>query len=280
MPNKSLFMKKILLSFDGTNFSEGAFEFARRLNKFDPILLIGVFLPQTQLANLWSYADNSSPSDIPMVENEESELVQKNIERFEQLCIANNIKYHVHKEFYDFVLPQLTRESCFADLLILGTEKFYESMSAGIPNKFLSDALHDVKCPVLLVPEKFEFPEQIILTYDGSTESVFAIKQFSYLFPELCRRQTLLVYVTYNGEKNFPQKMQIEELVTIHFSNLSIDKLELNTNKLFSTWLLQKKAALIVCGSYGRSGMSQLFRKSFIENTIADNRIPVFIAHK
>ena len=37
-------MKKILLAFDVTDFSEGIFEFARaRLNELHPVLLTGVF---------------------------------------------------------------------------------------------------------------------------------------------------------------------------------------------------------------------------------------------
>ena len=42
-------MKKIILAFEGTHFSEGAFEFARKLNELRPILLTGVFLPQTEV---------------------------------------------------------------------------------------------------------------------------------------------------------------------------------------------------------------------------------------
>ena len=45
-------MKKILLVFDGINFSEGAFEFARRLNEKNKILATAVFIPQVNYANL------------------------------------------------------------------------------------------------------------------------------------------------------------------------------------------------------------------------------------
>ena len=51
-------MKTIILAFDGVHFSEGAFEFARRLNESQPVLLTGVFLPQAELSNLWSYEVN------------------------------------------------------------------------------------------------------------------------------------------------------------------------------------------------------------------------------
>ena len=275
-------MKKIILAFDGTHFSEGAFEFARRVNELQPVLLTGVFLPQTQLANLWSYADGAgiSGSFIPMLEDSESALVQKNIDRFEKLCQGNGIDYRIHKDFFDFAIPELKKESRYADLLILGSETFYENIGTDSPSDYLRDALQDVKCPVLLVPEKFDFPESIILAYDGSDDSVYAIKQFAYLFPELTNRNALLVYANTDAEEDFPDKIQIEELAARHFSNLTLFKLDVRPKKYFSTWIMEKKSAMLVSGSYGRSGLSQLFKKSFVKEVIADHRLPVFIAHK
>jgi len=274
-------MKKILLAFDGTHFSEGAFEFARRLNELQPVLLTGVFLPQAEPAALWSYADGmESPHLSAPFEGNESELVQRNISRFEKLCRSNGIDYRVHKDFYDFALPELKRESRYADLLILGSEVFYENMSTNKPNDYLRDALHDVKCPVLIVPEKFEFPESIILAYDNSEAAIYAIKQFAYLFPEFTNRETLLVYANIDEEEDFPDKIQMEELAARHFSNLTLMKLDVNPKKFFSTWIIDKKSAMLVSGSYGRSGLSQFFNKSFVKEVIADHQLPVFIAHK
>jgi hypothetical protein len=275
------FLKNIILAFDRTHFSEGAFEFARRLNELQPILLTGVFLPQAELANLWSYADGVGVGPfVPMIESNESELVLQNIARFEKLCKGNGIDYRIHKDFYDFVIPELKKESRYTDMMILGSEVFYENMGTAAPNDYLRDALHDVACPVLLVPEKFNFPESIILAYDGSDESVYAIKQFAYLFPELTNKEVLLVYANDDAEEDFPDKIQIEELAVRHFTNLTLFKLDINPKKYFSTWIMEKKSAMLVSGSYGRSGISQLFKKSFIKNVIADHRLPVFIAHK
>ncbi len=275
-------MKKIILAFDGTHFSEGAFEFARRLNELQPILLTGVFLPQTQLANLWSYVDGAGigSSFIPMLEDSESALVQKNIDRFEKLCQGNGIDYRIHKDFFDFAIPELKKESRYADLLVLGSELFYENIGTGSPSDYMRDALQDLKCPVLLVPEKFDFPESIILAYDGSEDSVYAIKQFAYLFPELANRNSLLVYANTDAEEDFPDKILVEELAARHFGNLTLFKLDVKPKKYFSTWISEKKSAMLVSGSYGRSGLSQLFKKSFIKEVIADHRLPVFIAHK
>ena len=273
-------MKKILLVFDGCNFSEGAFEFAHQLNELKPILLTGVFLPQAELSYFWSYAGASPVPLVPLVEGSDSELVLKNIEHFEKLCRSYGIDYKVHKDYFDLVLPALKKESRYADLLILGSESFYETVEAGAPNVNLREALHDVSCPVLLVPEKFDFPKSTILAYDGSEDAVYAIKQFAYLFPELVNRKTLLVYANDKEESNIPDYTEMQELATRHFTNITLFKLNLDHKKYFSSWILEKGSSLLVSGSYGRSGISQLFKKSFVRDVISEHRLPVFIAHR
>jgi len=274
-------MKKILLAFDGTHFSEGAFEFAKALNESNKILLTGVFLPQVDYANLWSYSGGgiSGPMFIPLVEGEDSEAVEKNIEKFESLCEKNDIEFRVHKDFYDFALPELKKETRFADLLIVGIESFYENLGTEEPNDYLKDTLHGVECPVIIVPEKFEFPKSNALSYDGSEASVYAIKQFAYLFPELANNPTVLVYVKEKGEE-LPDEINIEELSARHFSDLSLLRLQANAKKYFSSWMLENKGAILVSGAFGRSAFSRTFKKSFVTEIIKDHRWPVFISHK
>jgi nucleotide-binding universal stress UspA family protein len=273
-------MKKILIAFDGTHFSEGAFEFARRLNDLEPVLLTGVFLPQTIISSMWSYADGmAGPLMVPVFDEQERVITEQNVERFERMCKNNDIDYRVHKDDMDFALPELRRETRFADLLILGSEKFYENMGVNEPNEYLRDALHGVECPVVLVPERFVFPEKMILAYDGSSSSVYAIKQFSYLFPELKNRKTLLVYVNENPEKDFPDRVRIEELAARHFPDLTLTKLDTDPKKYFAAWATEEKGAMLISGSYGRSGLSQLFKESFVQKVIGDHQLPVFIAH-
>lgn len=274
-------MKKILLAFDGRHFSEGAFAFAKNLNKKQRILLTGVFLPQVDYANLWSYADGvSGPLFIPLVEGEESEAIQKNINRFEQLCKENDIDYRVHKDFFDFALPELKNETRFADLVILGSESFYQNLASDKPNEYLKDALHATECPVLVVPETYEFPVSNILAYDGSESSVYAIKQFTYLFPEFKMHKTLLVTVKEEGSDHLPEEQNITELVTRHFPNLMVKTLDINPKKYFATWMSEQKGAILVTGSFGRSFFSQLFKRSFVSEVIKDHKLPVFIAHR
>jgi len=274
-------MKKILLAFDGTHFSEGAFEFARQINELTPTLVTGVFLPQINYANLWSYAEGiAGTSYIPMLEGEETLAVAKNIARFESRCTNNNMEYRVHKDFSEFALPALRKETRFADLLVLGSESFYENLGINEPNESLKDALHNSECPVVIVPENFQFPVTNVLAYDGSDDSVYAIKQFTYLFPDFCSNETLLVYAGQQGDGKIPDEEYVEELASRHFSNLNVLKLQLKPREYAKSWISDKKGAILVSGAFGRSVISQIFKKSFVSEVILSHKLPVFITHR
>ena len=274
------YMKKVLLAFDGAHFSDGAFEFARRLNELSPILLTGVFLPQIDYSGLWSYSVGvSGHTIIPTMEDEDVTTVEQNVDRFVSLCKSNNIDCRVHKDYSEFALPGLKKETRFADLLILGSESFYTNAGIGNSDSYLKDALHNAECPVLAVPERFEFPETNILTYDGSESSVYAIRQFAYLFPELTDNNTVLVFVQSGSEISFPDERNIEELCARHFSNLTLLKLDLNPKKYFGLWINEKKGVIIVSGAFSRSSLSMAFSKSFTADVIREHKLPVFITH-
>ncbi|ANE49568.1 hypothetical protein [Flavisolibacter tropicus] len=274
-------MNKIIIAFDGTQFSEGAFELARELNEMHAILLTGVFIPQVSYSSLWSYGTAmAGPGFIPLVEAEESEAIQKNIHHFEELCSEHGIKYTIHKDFYDFALPELKKESRFADLLIISSEKFYEHMLDDINNEYMEEAIHHSECPVIVIPEEFEFPNRNILTYDGSGSSVYAIKQFAYLFPDLCKNETLLLYVKDDKSDNLPEEEYIKELTNQHYPNITIEKLHLNPKKYFTTWLAEEGNVLLISGAYAKSNIATMFHKSFISQAISTHKLPVFIAHK
>lgn len=273
-------MKKILLAFNGTQFSEGAFEFVRRLNELAPILVTGLFLPQLTQSGLWSYATAmNGVTYIPLPE-EDTDAVQKNIELFERKCQANGIFYRVHKDYYDFALPELKKETRFADLLIVSSEKFFNSFGHSDVDPAMEDTLHLAECPIVVVPEQFSFPTRNILAYDGSESSVYAIKMFAYLFPQLCSNETLLVYTNHEADPSLPSEEYIEELATQHFPNLELSKVSLQPKKYFAQWVSTNSNALLVSGAFGRSPLSQLFKKSFVADIITGQKLPVFIAHR
>jgi nucleotide-binding universal stress UspA family protein len=275
-------MKKILIACDGRHFPEGAFHLAEKLNELSPVLLTGVFLSYIDYTSVWSYYGivSGGPVVIPAWDEADSELMHKNILRFKERCEKNGIEYRVHDDTYHFALPELKKETRFADLLLLSATLFYENLDDSQPNDYLKDTLHDGECPVILVPEEFEFPEHLIIAYDGSESAVYAIKQFACTFPELCHLETTLVYASEDKEEAIPDLAYIEELAARHFSNLTLFKLDIDPQKHFNIWLSEKRNTLLVTGAFGRSGLSRSLRKSFITDIIRNHRLPVFVAHR
>lgn len=274
-------MKKILIVFDGTHFSEGSFEFASKLNELEPVLLTGVFIPQLSYAGLWSYTDGIYANTlVPLNPEDDTEALTQNINRFEEACRQNHIAFKVHKDFYDFALPELKKETRFADLLIISSETFYKDAAGGDMNDYMKEALHSSECPVIVIPEKFHFPEKVILAYDGTESSVYAIKQFAYLVPQLCLLETIVFFSEKEEDKSLPEETYINELLSQHFGNFRVEKIGGNSKKEISNWLETNENGILVSGSFGRSFFSQLFKDSFVSKVIAGHKLPVFIAHK
>ncbi|HEY9262114.1 hypothetical protein [Chitinophaga sp.] len=267
-------MKKVLLAVDGDNFPEGAFEFARKMNEQEPILLTGVFLPELDLSRNITYASVF----VPLLETYAAESLEKSIATFRQQCMRYGIDYNIHNNLPEYGIPELKKETRFADLLLLGHEKFYGDLSIYGTEEFLGGALHNAECPVIAVPEKFSFPESIILTYDGGSSAAHAIKSFAYLFPQLCDRKAILIYST-AIEREMPEMEKIKELAGHHFSNLEFQVLNADPKKYFGTWLDNIKHPIVVSGSYNRTGVSRTFKHSFISEIMREHKVPVYIAH-
>jgi nucleotide-binding universal stress UspA family protein len=274
-------MKKIILVCDGMQFPEGAFRFARQLNELQPILLTGVFMPQVSFAHLWSYTHAlGGPAVMPLIDTGDDATIKKTIRHFENLCQKAGILYQVHKDYVDFALPELRRETRFADLLLLSSERFYHNILGNDDIDYIAEAIHEAECPVLVVPEQFNFPATNVIAYDGSASSVYAIKQFAYLFPELCRRETTVLYLHKDNETPLPHETELKELVQNHFPNVTFLTTGAPAKEAFGKWLAEKGNTLLLTGSYGRPSISQFFHKSFLRDVLAGHKLPVFIAHK
>jgi hypothetical protein len=272
-------MKKVLLVCDGNHFSEAAFKMAAYLQTLQPMLLTGVFLGAEIYKYIYIDVNYATADLVTELLDEQEAQIAQSTQRFKELCTKYGIEDRVHEDWESFSLDNLKKEMRFADLAIIGSEVFYKNFDNDNPNGHLKSALHNAECPVLLVPEQFDTVNNIMLTYDGSKSSVFAIKQFVNLLPELCTKETLLVYAA-EGNNEIPDLTYIEELAGRHFPNLTFYKLDIDPKAYFGTWLSERKNTLVVTGSFGRSGVSGLLKHSFITDVIQEHELPIFIAHQ
>ena len=274
-------MKKIIISLDGQHFPKGSFGFIKSINLENKILLAGVFLSPVDYSKLLAYTGLEGVTIMPewLVKNEDDVLVNKNISLFTEACIAEGIEFRIHKDTDLMAISSLIEETRFADVLFISSDLFYANVSKQQPNFYLEEVLKRAECPVMLVPENYQEPRQVVLAYDGNESSVFAIKQFAYLFPELAKKETILLSILPH-EDEMPEYSLVTELVSRHYPNLKLQSLHLKHKKDFTAWLSGNPNSVVVMGAFARSIFSQLFKKSFASDVIHDIKMPLFISHK
>ena len=149
-------------------------------------------------------------------------------------------------------------------------------------SSFVIDILEDAHCPVMVVPGKIQSVENVFLCYDGSSSSIYAIKMYSYLFPEWSSKLTTLASFNESSSNHLVNSENVKDLLHQHFTNLKIDVEHHNRvgDALYSYFKVNEENAFIVMGAYGRSAFSRLFKKSMANTIIRKVRLPIFISHE
>jgi nucleotide-binding universal stress UspA family protein len=173
----------------------------------------------------------------------------------------------------------IVEESRFADLLIINADTSFKDRPEGSPSQFVKEILAETECAVILAPYSFFGVDEILLTYDGSKSSVFAIKQFAYLFPELKDKKVNLVQIDEEELVDSTETEKIRELLKLHFPNFEIQHIKGKPADELFGYLLGRKNLFVVMGAYGRTLLSNLFRPSAASLVVKAINLPLFIAH-
>lgn len=249
-------MKQVLFVGSGSNFPQGAFNFLRSLQHEEPVSTTGLFFSQ---------------------EGDEDTAAGKRT--FSDRCEQHHILHSIHDNDGPWNKTAFAKETRFSDLVLLSSQLFCNGLQERQPNTFLREALHYAECPVLVVPEDFSPSNHLFIAYDGTRESIFAIKQFSYLFPHLTDLPTEVVYVNEETSNGIPELEHLRRYSRRHFSCMGFSKLHFKAAEYFATWIGERQHVMLISGSYGRSPFSYATTPSFAEEVLRDHRLPVFVAH-
>jgi len=278
-------MEKILFVTDGLCINMAALDFATYLARLTRSKLTGIFLEnlvdekRTALKKVHDYNYVGYEVD----ENAEAysrkmDLIKKNIENFEQACTQREARCNIH---HDRAMPveEIINESRYADLIVMDATTSFEKHYEGAPTKFTQDILYKAECPVIIAPSTFEDIHEIVFAYDASASAVYAIKQFTYLLPQLCDKNLLVVQIKEDKSEIDADRYNFKEWLKNHYSAIGYETIDGNvTTELFS-FLFKKKNTMIVMGAYGRSPLSRLFNSSKADIILKTITQPVFIAH-
>lgn len=278
-------MEKILLAIDPINPDKNALEFACYLGRLTKSKVTGVFLENLAAEERPVLKQMHGMAYMDWVVDEKSdehkakiELIEKNISFFKEGCINRGVSYSLHR---DRGVPahELIEESRFADVLVVDADTSFNKSYEGPPSEFVRDILKKAECPVIIAPESFEAIDEIIFTYNGSSSSVFAIKQFTYLFPQFHNKKVSIMQVNEEGEWHDPDKYKFKEWLKEHYTDLHFEAQKGKTDTILFDYLFKRKNMFLVMGAYGRNVLSQFFKRSHADILIKTVTQPIFIAH-
>jgi len=276
-------MKKILAVFDGVNYSGNTSNFGIELAQKTDSLLVGVFLHDLTYSRfVYTYA-----WDVPTqyyygfqeIEEQENLKIKENVEVFKKLCSAAGVKHKIHLD-NGVPLQELLKESAFADLILIDTTTSFLKIGDRSPSIFLKDLLSEAKSPILILPDKQQVIKDAVIAYDGSDSSVFALKMFSYLFPEWDNLPTTVLTVNHSTSNHIPKNRDLKDLAGLHFKNITYEVLNCEPETEIKKHLRKHPESIVIMGSYGRSTWSRMFHASLSNKLLQDVKVPLFIAHQ
>jgi len=272
-------MKRILFVCAGQEFPNGAFAFLKSMEAHEPVSVKGLFFSPIDIEGMVTASQIAVMEPYLRLKEKDRKAVKDNKLHFIKQCELNYIKHQVHENTDEWNKEILAEESRFADIVMLSGELFYSDINADQPNSFLREALHAAECPVLVIPEDYAPFEHIVIAYDGSKESMFALKQFCYLLPQFTDLPTEFIYVRDETTEEIPDLENLKCFTRLHFNSMNFSKLHFKAASYFATWIGERQHVLMVSGSFGRSPFSYITKRSFAEQVIHDHRMPLFVAH-
>jgi hypothetical protein len=277
------FMEKILYVTDAVKLDMQCLDFTCFLCNLTHSKLTGIFLENVEMEtrSKATLQATAVASTIPgaTVKELKANYCDDNIRHFKNACGQKGVNCKVHRD-RGVPLAEVITESRYADLIVIDVATSFASEREVIPTKFVKDTLAAAECPVVIAPYSFEGIDEIIFAYDGSRSSVFAIKQFTYLFPELHDRKACILSVAAPGKNAISDQYKLKEWLQVHYTNTDILVLEDEHVRMkLLEYLLGKEKVFIVMGAFGRSMLSSFFAPSHATPVVKLVIQPVFITH-
>jgi nucleotide-binding universal stress UspA family protein len=278
-------MEKILLAINAIDPDKNSLEFACYLGRLTNSKITGIFLENetyiesSKLKPVYeaSYIDKEV-NEYPHPKIRRTELIERNISSFKDAAISRGVEFNLHR---DRGVPayELIEESRYADVIVVDASTSFNRHFEGIPTNFIKDVLKNTECPAIVAPEGFEGIDEIVFTYDDSPSSVFAIKQFTYLFPQLRDKKITIVHISDSGEWNNANRFKLKELLRNYYFDLHFEVLKGSIYKTLFEYVFDKENSFLVMGAYGRNAVSRFFKPSRADLIIKTITQPIFIAH-
>lgn len=260
-------MEKILVALDPQHINMNVIDFSCYISRMTHSRLTGVFLEDSLAVPVTHFPDNR-----------EKITTEDSIRTFKTACNCRGIQTLVHR---DRGVPsyEIVEESRFADLIIVDPETSFTQKNEPLPGRFVKDILVESECPLIIAPYSFDGINDIVFFYNGTKSSVFAIKQFAYLFPELRQKKAIVVSAREDGEEVLEEQFKLKEWMKNHYDEVEYVVLKGSPSDELFGYLIERKNSIVVMGAYGRGMLSRLFKPSHARLIVKTINLPIFISH-
>lgn len=278
-------MKKIIAVIDGLKYSESTAQYAVYIAKQTGAHLVGVFLDDFtyrsykiyDLVNEGGFVDEGRMVRL----DKKDELAREEAAgKFSNDCREAGVNFTVHHD-RNFAIQDLLHESVFADLVIIENKETFTHYEEKIPTRFIRNLLSDVQCPILVVPKHFIAFNKVVLLYDGEPASVYAIRNFSYVFTGFQNLEVEVFSVKdINSSLHVPNNSLIKEFMKRHFPQAAFTvKRGVVITEILNEFKVQDANFLVVLGAYNRGAVSRWLKPSMADVLMNEINKPLFIAH-
>lgn len=277
-------MKRIIAAFDGLKYCESTAAYAIELAKKYHATILGVFLEDFTYHSfsLVDMADeqHAIKSHTRQLATIDQRTRDHAVNLFKQYCEREGVRHQIHRD-RNIAIQELLHESLFADIMVVQKKETLSHFIEDTPSKFVQVLLERSACPVLVVSDWYHRTEKNILLYDGSAASVFALKQFSCLFPG---KSGMLYVITIRGEKQqqlLPDGHLFKEWINDHYAHVQYSIIKGDSEpEILAELKRQEKQPLVIMGAYNRGAVSRWMRPSIADRIMNEFDFPLFIAHK
>src|SRR5687767_12594612 len=141
-------MKKIIVAFDGLDFSQSAMDYAVFFAKRTKAELVGVFLDDFmnhsyKLSEILHEEGGISDQRLKLLNSQDEQIKDIAAQLFEDACVDEGLKFKVHRD-KNVALQELLHESIYSDLLIIDKKEDFSVYNHEAPTEFLRDLLATV----------------------------------------------------------------------------------------------------------------------------------------
>lgn len=275
-------MKKILLALDAGHVDTELIHFACNMATLSHSTLTGYFLCEPKeeetIVNMafgMPYIETIATKGPTAVEQKQLAYIQQ----FEHTCTVRGIRCQVLSNSAINAAEAIIEESRFADLVIVQASLSFEKKLEDSPTTLVKQILAEAECPVLVAPLNQAGIEEIVFAYDGSRSAVFAIKQFTYLFPELADKKAIVLQVNKDDSLPVTDKEKLGKWLRMHYSCIGFQVLQGKPTEELYARLLGKQKTIVVMGAFGRNWLSSLFKPATAGILLKTINLPFFITH-